>query len=133
MRKSDLTECGAISLGLGCVPVYFVEDEGAFVFKSDVDGEWMYIGEVAAKGVLEAPSAEIIEKQINEGVYGENTIGAIFTDQCLIVIEDENTADNRLYYEKDKSTGKEYKIDLESTFDGIDEDEDDDGTEIANL
>lgn len=134
MKKEDLKRSGAISLGMGCVPIYFVESEGAFVFKNDVDGEWCYVGEVAAKTVLTPPENDQIEKLINKGAFGPNVIGVIYTSPCLIVIEDETTADNRPYYAMAVSTGKEYKIDLEASFDGIEDDGgEDDGVEIREM
>ena len=116
MDTSKYTVCGVIILEDLIKPVYFVPNEGSFIFEDPMDNEYHYLGGVGARAVFEHQKVEETGREIMEGKYGETTIGLLFCKTYVIVIDKNGTVDNRGFGSITEPTGNAYEYDLDMMF-----------------
>lgn len=117
MKKEDLKICGVLDVGMGFSPIYYIENEGALVYQSDIDGVASYISNVAVKGVHDV-DPEALEDAIAKGNYGD-AIGVALLEGSALVIIDAETAERRPYYAVGKSAGQPFSIDLDTECESV--------------
>lgn len=121
MSEKDVIVCGVLKFDQFHVPIFFIEDEGAFGFVNPSDDQAYYISQTAAKKVVPVLKPKDVVSALNDGTFGSDVEGVIYVEGYAIIIIDEFTAENRPYTSLNKKLGQEYSIDLDAIIPDLDD------------